>query len=84
MSQDNRMFLEMKKAAWERLKSCRTEEIVKKAGVIFEEKESAFYLNSFGGRVSVTYPGFQVKDAVTAAAILLDVLNISCERSMKL
>lgn len=61
--QDNRMFQEMKKAARERLKSCSPGEIEKRAGVLFEEKESAFYLDSLGEKVKVTYPEFQVDGA---------------------
>ncbi len=62
--QENRMFQEMKKAAWERLRSCDPLEIAKKAGVLFDEKESAFSFVSLGKQIRVSYPGFQVEGAL--------------------
>ena len=62
--QDNRMFQEMKKAAWERLRSCDPLEIAKKAGVLFDEKERVFSFASLGKQIRVNYPGFQVEGAL--------------------
>ena len=62
--QENRMYQEMKKAAWERLRSCAPLEIAKKAGVLFDEKESAFSFVSLGKQIRVSYPGFQVEGAL--------------------
>ena len=60
---ENRMYQEMKKAAWERLRSCDPLEIAKKAGVLFDEKESVFSFVSLGRQIRVAYPGFQVEGA---------------------
>lgn len=62
--QENRMYQEMKKAAWERLRSCDPLEIARKAGVLFDEKESAFFFVSLGKQIRVSYPGFQVEGAL--------------------
>lgn len=62
--QENRMYQEMKKAAWERLRSCAPLEIARKAGVLFDEKESAFSFVSLGKQIRVAYPGFQVEGAL--------------------
>lgn len=62
--QENRMYQEMKKAAWERLRSCDPLEIARKAGVLFDEKESAFSFVSLGKQIRVAYPGFQVEGAL--------------------
>ncbi len=61
---ENRMYQEMKKAAWERLRSCDPLEIAKKAGVLFDEKESVFSFVSLGRQIRVAYPGFQVEGAL--------------------
>ena len=62
--QENRMYQEMKNAAWERLRSCDPLEIARKAGVLFDEKESAFSFVSLGRQIRVSYPGFQVEGAL--------------------
>lgn len=62
--QENRMYQEMKKAAWERLRYCDPLEIARKAGVLFDEKESAFFFVSLGKQIRVAYPGFQVEGAL--------------------
>ena len=62
--QDNRMFQEMKKAAWERLRSCDPLETAKKAGVLFDENEGAFSFASLGRQIRVDYPGFRVEGAL--------------------
>lgn len=61
--QKNRMFMEMKKAAWKRLKGCEPKKIQEMAGMMFEETKSAFYVNSLGKKVRINYPGFEIEGA---------------------
>ncbi len=63
MQEDNRMFTEMRKAAWQRLQGCNPQEIGRRAQVAFEPQRQMFCLESLGQPVQVAYPAFAVEGA---------------------
>lgn len=61
---ENRAFREMRKAALERLQGKETDHIAKNAAVLWKEQDGCFEFISLGQTIQISYPSWELKEAL--------------------